>query len=71
MWLTPGRQLEVGARSVRLTIKRKPYPFSLPILIDKVEGAVLVDHIQSMDWPVRKAAFHSNVDPALLNKVRA
>lgn len=54
-----------------LTSKRKPYPFSLPITVDKVEGAVLVDHIKSMDWRARKAAFHSKADPALLNKVRA
>ena len=54
-----------------LTSKRKPYPFSLPITIDKVEGAVLVDHIKSMDWRARKVAFHSRADPALLNKVRA
>ena len=54
-----------------LTSKRKPYPFSLPITVDKVEGAVLVDHIKSMDWRARKVTFHSKADPALLNKVRA
>ena len=37
-----------------LTSKRKPYPFSLPVVVDKVEGAVLVDHLKSMDWKVRK-----------------
>jgi mRNA interferase MazF len=26
-----------------LTSKRKPYPFALPITVDQVEGAVLVD----------------------------
>jgi len=26
-----------------LTSKRKPYPFALPIKVDNVEGAVLVD----------------------------
>jgi len=54
-----------------LTSRRKPYPFSLPITIDKVEGAVLVDHVKSMDWRVRKVAFHSKADPALVSKVRA
>lgn len=54
-----------------LTSKRKPYPFSLPITVDRVEGAVLVDHIKSMDWRARKVTFHSKADPALLNKVRA
>jgi mRNA interferase MazF len=54
-----------------LTSKRKPYPFSLPIAVDKIEGAVLVDHIKSMDWRARKVAFHSKIDLSLLNKVRA
>ncbi len=54
-----------------LTSRRKPYPFALPASIDKVEGAVLVDHIRSMDWAACKAAFHSKADAALLAKVRA
>jgi mRNA interferase MazF len=54
-----------------LTSKRKPYPFALHIVVDDVEGAVLVDHLKSMDWKARKAAFHSKADPALLSKVRA
>jgi mRNA interferase MazF len=54
-----------------LTSRRKPYPFALPASIDKVEGAVLVDHIKSMDWTARKATFHSKADSALLAKVRA
>ncbi len=54
-----------------LTSRRKPYPFALPVSIDKVEGAVLVDHVKSMDWAARKAAFHSRADAALLAKVRA
>ena len=54
-----------------LTSKRKPYPFSLPVVVDKVEGAVLVDHLKSMDWNVRAVKFHSKADPTLLNRVRA
>ncbi len=53
-----------------LTSRRKPYPFALPANLDKVEGAVLVDHIKSMDWKARKATFHSKANPALLTKVR-
>jgi mRNA interferase MazF len=53
-----------------LTSRRKPYPFALPVVVDKVEGAVLVDHLKSVDWKARKAVFHSKVDAALLNKVR-
>jgi mRNA interferase MazF len=54
-----------------LTSKRKPYPFALPVVVDKVEGAVLVDHLKSMDWQARAVAFHSKADPALVSKVRA
>jgi len=53
-----------------LTSRRKPYPFALPVTVDKVEGAVLVDHLKSLDWAARHAAFHSKADPALLAKVR-
>ena len=54
-----------------LTSKRKPYPFALPIVVDQIEGSVLVDHLKSVDWKVRAAKFHSKADPALLAKVRA
>jgi mRNA interferase MazF len=53
-----------------LTSKRKPYPFALPVVVDQIDGSVLVDHLKSMDWEARKAAFHSKADPALLAKVR-
>ena len=53
-----------------LTSKRKPYPFALPVTVDKVEGEVLVDHIKSIDWGARNIAFHSKADPQLLSKVR-
>ena len=54
-----------------LTSRRKPYPFALATTVGEVEGAVLVDHLKSMDWAARKAAFHSKADSALLAKVRA
>lgn len=54
-----------------LTSRPKPYPFALPTTIDKVEGAVLVDHLKSMDWVARKATFHSRADPEFLSRVRA
>lgn len=54
-----------------LTSKRKPYPFALPVVMGKVEGAVLVDHLKSLDWTARNAEFHSKADPALLAQVRA
>ncbi len=54
-----------------MTSQRKPYPFALPVMVDKVEGAVLVDHLKSLNWEARKAAFHSKADPGLVKKVRA
>jgi len=54
-----------------LTSKRKPYPFALPTIIDRVEGSVLVDQLKSLDWACRNAEFHSKAGPALLAKVRA
>ena len=53
-----------------LTSKRKPYPFALPIMVDEVEGAVLVDQLKSLDWSGRKAKLHSKAEPALVAKVR-
>jgi mRNA interferase MazF len=53
-----------------LTSKRKPYPFALPITVDDVEGAVLVDQLKSLDWAGRKAKFHSKAESPLVNKVR-
>jgi len=54
-----------------LTSRRKPYPFALPAVVDKVEGSILVDHIKSLDWAARKATFHSKASSDLLGKVRA
>ena len=53
-----------------LTSRRRTYPFALPVTVDQVDGAVLVDHVKSLDWAARKAAFHSKAEPALLTKVR-
>jgi mRNA interferase MazF len=53
-----------------LTSKRKPYPFALPVQVGRVEGAVLVDQLKSLDWTGRRAEFHSKADPFLLSKVR-
>ena len=53
-----------------LTSKRKPYPFALPIIFDRVEGAILVDQLKSMDWGVRKAKFRAKAESALVSKVR-
>src|SRR5208283_719631 len=53
-----------------LTSKRKPYPFALPVKVDKVEGAILIDQLKSLDWAGRHVKFHSKVEAKLLPKVR-
>lgn len=53
-----------------LTSKRKPYPFSLEITVGQVEGAILVDQLQSMDWARRRAELHAKIGRPLLTKVR-
>ena len=53
-----------------LTSRRRPYPFALPAIVNRVEGAILVDQLKSLDWAARRATFHSRLDPALLKKVR-
>ena len=54
-----------------LTSRRKPYPFALPVTVDKIEGSVLVDQLKSLDWAARHATFHSRANPVLLAEVRA
>lgn len=53
-----------------LTSKVKPYPFTLPISVGGVEGAVLVDQVKSLDWAARKAEFHSKAPAITISKVR-
>ncbi len=53
-----------------LTSKRKTYPFALPITLDEIDGAVLVDQLKSLDWSQRNARFRSKAESALLLKVR-
>ena len=53
-----------------LTSKVKPYPFTLPVTVGEVEGAVLVDQLKSLDWAGRGAEFHSRVPKLLVSKVR-
>lgn len=54
-----------------VTSRRKSYPFEIPILLDKIEGAVLADHIKSFDWTARKVSLYSKADPVVLSRVRA
>ena len=53
-----------------LTTKVKPYPFTLPIAVGGIDGAVLVDQLKSMDWAGRGAEFHSKAPAVTMSKVR-
>jgi mRNA interferase MazF len=59
-----GACLSTGPANVNL------YPFALPLIIDKVEGAVPVDQLQSFDWTAHKAAFDSKAIRRCFAKVR-
>jgi mRNA interferase MazF len=50
--LTDQRYNRAGGLAIvcPLTSKRKPYPFALPVTVDQVDGAVLVDQLKRMDW---------------------
>jgi hypothetical protein len=39
-------------------------------IVEKIEGALLVDHLKSLDWAARKASLHSKADAVLPAKVR-
>ncbi len=53
-----------------LTSKVKPYPYTLPITVGSVAGAVLVDQLKSIDWEGRGAEFHSKAPAKMIAKVR-
>jgi mRNA interferase MazF len=53
-----------------LTSARKGYPFEVPAIVDRIEGAVLADQIKSMDWAARHAELHSKAPAGLFKKVR-
>ncbi len=56
-----------------VTTRIKGYPFEVPLPPgSKIAGAVLADHVKSLDWRRRRAEFADSVDRdgTLLNEVR-
>jgi mRNA interferase MazF len=49
---------------------RKDYPFAIPTLVAGKEGALLADHVKSLDWRGRRASFLAAADAALLDRAR-
>ena len=53
-----------------ITSQQKGYPFEVRLPAGlPIEGAVLADHLKSVDWKQRKAAFIGRVRPELLTAV--
>ena len=54
-----------------ITSKIKGYPFEAPLPAAlKVAGVVLADHVKSLDWRARKAAFAGRAPASVLAEVR-
>ena len=54
-----------------ITRKIKGYPFEVCVDVDGVEGAILVDHIKSLDWKARKLEFIGSTSPSVWSEVEA
>ena len=53
-----------------ITSKIKDYPFEVSIMQNKIQGSVLADQIQSLDWHERNPRFIEKIDPLLLEHVQ-
>lgn len=48
----------------------KGYPFEVSVSAKKVTGAILADHVRSLDWKARNARFISKVPAKTLREVQ-
>ena len=53
-----------------ITSKIKGYPFEVMIEYEKIQGAVLVDQIRSVDWKERKIAYVSKADKEIDKEIK-
>lgn len=53
-----------------ITSKIKDYPFEVFVKQHKIQGAVLTDQIQSLDWHERNTRFIEKISPLLLASVQ-
>ena len=53
-----------------ITSKVKNYPFEVSVQQNNIQGAVLVDQIQSLDWHERNTRFIDKIDPFLLEQIQ-
>ncbi len=54
-----------------ITSQRKGYPFEVPLSIDKLDGAVLVDQVRALDWRARKFVYVGKLEIKAFEEVRA
>jgi mRNA interferase MazF len=47
----------------------KGYPFEVAVKSKEIEGAVLSDHVRSLDWKARNAKFIAKAKPKVLSEV--
>lgn len=52
-----------------ITSKIKGYPFEVPVLGQKIQGAVLADQVKSFDWSVRRAKFIERANADVFEEV--
>jgi len=53
------------------TSVRKNYPFEIPEVVAGRDAVLLADHVKSLDWRTRHAAFIEKAGARLLQKTRA
>ena len=53
-----------------LTSVIKPYPFALRVHIKGRDGCVLTDHVESLDWQVRRAEFYARAPAEVLEQAQ-
>ena len=52
-----------------ITSKIKGYPFEVVINHEKINGAILADHIRNLDWKERKAKLITKIDEDKITEV--
>ena len=53
-----------------ITSQVKGYPFEVKVDAEGISGAVLVDHLRSVDWRARNAELRTHTGPDLLHAIR-
>ncbi len=52
-----------------ITKHKKGYPFEVEVKNSKIKGAILSDHVKSLDWKIRNVEFIAKADKKILAAV--